>query len=409
MAIVKIGAIHARKDRPGMYEAHYYVNGRRRRALAESREAVSLKVADLIKDAEKEPDTIGAWDRNITLAAYAAYWLDDAVAKVLEPRTIEGYRQMLSAHIIPFKVDGKSLGGMKIRDIRRRHIKALLNSKRAEGYAKDTVRHLRAAFSSLLTDAVDDEIIEINPALQVSNRKRKAADKKSQVEFENSVRPMSAEEFDAFSKAACDPKEHEFGPFFVFLGKTGLRPSEAIALSPSDVDKRRRRVRVDKVYVLNSGQVRPSTKTGIARSVDLSTELCALLNSYQIQQHDKIARQREKAFKTGKPLPKIPEMLFPNRSGGYIDWNNAVDAFHRICEKAKIGRFRPYALRHTFATILLSEGAPITYVANQLGHSKPTTTLRYYAKWLPDQGNSFIELLDNAGKKSAAETVQKAV
>jgi len=53
-------------------------------------------------------------------------------------------------------------------------------------------------------------------------------------------------------------------------------------------------------------------------------------------------------------------MLFPNRAGDYMDWNNATDAFHRICRNANVGRFRPYALRHTFATILLAEGAPIT-------------------------------------------------
>ena len=235
-----------------------------------------------------------------------------------------------------------------------------------EGYAKDTVRHLRAALSSLLTDALEDEIIEINPALQVTNRKWKTADKKNQAEFEESVRPMSAEQFAAFCEAAQETKEHEFGPFFIFLGKTGLRPSAAIALLPSDIDERKRKVSVNKVYLINSGWLRPFTKTGVARTVDLSSELCGLLGHHRTYLHDNLARRREEAFRHGKPVPKTPEMLFPNRAGEYIDWNNAVDAFHRLCGKAKIGRFRPYALRHTFATILLAEGAPITYVAIQL-------------------------------------------
>lgn len=135
------------------------------------------------------------------------------------------------------------LGKMRLRDIKRRHIRAMLNAKRQEGYAKDTVRHIRAALSSLLTDAMEDEIIETNPALQISNRKKKAADKKNQAEFEESIRPMSAEEFIAFSEAAQDPNEKEFGTFFIFLGKTGLRPSEAIALLPSDIDEKKRKVR----------------------------------------------------------------------------------------------------------------------------------------------------------------------
>jgi hypothetical protein len=49
---------------------------------------------------------------------------------------------------------------------------------------------------------------------------------------------------------------------------------------------------------------------------------------------------------------------------------------------------------HTFASQLLALGAPISYVAAQLGHERPTTTLAYYAKWIPTEGKSFAGLLD---------------
>lgn len=179
---------------------------------------------------------------------------------------------------------------------------------------------------------MDDEIIDLNPALQVNNRKRKKAERKNQSEFEASITPMSAEEFAAFSLEAHDPKEREFGPFFIFLGKTGCRPSEAIALLPSDIDEKKRKVQINKVCVLNSGQIRPYTKTGVARRVDLSPELLQLLKQHQAHLDESLVRRRKDAFKEGKPIPKKPGMLFPNRAGSYIDWNNAVDAFHRICE-----------------------------------------------------------------------------
>jgi integrase len=409
MAKVKMGGIHSRKDRPGMYEATYYVNGERRRALDESREAVTSKVADLIKKAEKEPDIPLGWDRDITLSAYAANWLDNVIPDNVEPRTVEQYRQILNAHVMPFKFDGHSLESMRLRDIRRRHVKAMLANKRKAGYAKDTVRHIRASLSSLLTDAVDDEIIDVNPALQVANRKKKAAHKKNRIEFESSIDPMSEEQLAAFIEAAQDPKEHEFGPFFIFLAKTGLRPSEAIALLPSDIYERGRKVRVNKVFVLNSGRIRPYTKTGIERKVDISPGLWELLKQHRAYQQSNIALRREDAFKQGKPVPETPEMLFPNRSGNYIDWNNAVDAFHRICRKAQIGKFRPYSLRHTFATILLIKGKNILYISKQLGHSNPTTTLRYYAKWLPDQCESHVDVLDYVGKETASEAIKEAV
>jgi integrase len=157
---------------------------------------------------------------------------------------------------------------------------------------------------------------------------------------------MSEEQFAAFIEAAQDPKEREFGPFFILLAKTGLRPSEAIALLPSDIDEKKRKIRVKKVYLLNSGRIRPYTKTGVERKVDISSELWNILEQHNAFQQKNLARRREDAFKQGKPSPKTPGMLFPNRSGNYIDWNNAVDAFHRICDKAKIGKFRPYSLAY---------------------------------------------------------------
>ncbi len=177
--------------------------------------------------------------------------------------------------------------------------------------------------------------------------------------------------------------EKQFGAFFVFQGKTGLRPSEAIALTPHDLDLQKGTVHVKKVFA--SGRIRPYTKTGLSRTVDLSTDLCTILRTH-------LAELRQKAFSKGKPMP---EMLFPSAAGTYIDWNNAVDAFHRMRRRAKIPAIPPYCLRHTFASLLLKAGAPITYVAAQLGHAKPTTTLQYYAKYIPEEKLRFVDRLDS--------------
>jgi len=58
---------------------------------------------------------------------------------------------------------------------------------------------------------------------------------------------------------------------------------------------------------------------------------------------------------------------------------------------AKIGRFRLYDLRHTYACLRLADGAPPTYVAAQLGHATPATTFRHYARWIPSAGRQWVE------------------
>ena len=69
---------------------------------------------------------------------------------------------------------------------------------------------------------------------------------------------------------------------------------------------------------------------------------------------------------------------------------------------------RTEGLRHRppppYASLLLAASAPITYVSAQLGHANPSTTLRFYAKWIPSKGGRrWVDLLDRiAGAVEAA-------
>ena len=75
-------------------------------------------------------------------------------------------------------------------------------------------------------------------------------------------------------------------------------------------------------------------------------------------------------------------------------------AFAQALKRAKLPAFRLYALRHTFASLLLAHGAPITYVSAQLGHTDATTTLRWYARWLPRTDTRAVDMLDDAVARS---------
>jgi integrase len=57
-------------------------------------------------------------------------------------------------------------------------------------------------------------------------------------------------------------------------------------------------------------------------------------------------------------------------------------------------------MRHTFASLLLQDGAPITYVSRQLGHKDASITLRVYAHWLPDgSSEKLVDVLDDAAPR----------
>ena len=41
-------------------------------------------------------------------------------------------------------------------------------------------------------------------------------------------------------------------------------------------------------------------------------------------------------------------------------------------------------MRHTFGSLLINVGEPVTYVSRQLGHKDSAITLKVYARWLQD-------------------------
>jgi integrase len=68
-----------------------------------------------------------------------------------------------------------------------------------------------------------------------------------------------------------------------------------------------------------------------------------------------------------------------NYEGGRVDmdsWRNRV--FWKACDRAKIRRRRVHDTRHTFASILLSNGESLKYVSTQLGHSSIRMTADVY-------------------------------
>jgi integrase len=64
---------------------------------------------------------------------------------------------------------------------------------------------------------------------------------------------------------------------------------------------------------------------------------------------------------------EFPAAIFVTPRGTRLDPQNVRHAFGRVLEKAKPGHFTPHSLRHTYASILISEGKPIAYVQAELG------------------------------------------
>jgi integrase len=130
------------------------------------------------------------------------------------------------------------------------------------------------------------------------------------------------------------------------------------------------------------------TKTHEIRTVDLTVDLALTLRRY-------LAWLRADRLQRGQGEP---EWLFPRADGRLMDKDHAAAMFRKILKRATLPTHRVYDARHTYASLLLASGAPLTYVSAPLGHSTPATTLRYYARWIPSKGRRWADVLDRRAK-----------
>ena len=73
------------------------------------------------------------------------------------------------------------------------------------------------------------------------------------------------------------------------------------------------------------------------------------------------------------------------RVTGQFIVNVKVRNFKRVLRKAGLREVRYHDLRHPYASQLLAQGQPVTYVSQQLGHANPQITFKVYAHWIPNK------------------------
>lgn len=347
--------------------------------MASSREDAENLLAEKIMESRQPISNRDNWQ--ITVRLYAERWLP-STKQDLAQRTYRSYAQLFEKHILP------AVGGMTVRDLRSRDVKRLLAEKRQTGLGRNSVRLIKAALSTLLSQAVEDAMIQANPALGRFREARKVGQGNLP-----DVNPMSHEQL-AQLRQTVEQMHREgvldYGLMVLLwmMPGTGLRPSEALALQTGDLDLRGKRLRIERALDFDGTVQR--TKSEETRSVDLSEKLVSQLNAYVLWLEAKTIAQRAEES----------SWLFPGDPDHPLQDRHIRKVFRRVLNKADLPYFRVYDLRHTYASLLLSEGVPLLYVSKQLGHAKPTTTLRHYAKWIPSEDRRYADLLDRESGKS---------
>lgn len=281
-----------------------------------------------------------------------------------KPSTEEGYKGYLKNHIYPF------FGEMKLTEITPLMVKEFVKQMVDTGRTHSTVNKYTKLISEIYTFMIDSNVITRNPA-----RKQTLKETKN-----DKIRALSSIEV----KALLSKTKIVYSDFYPLLFTalfTGMRQGELLALSWDSINWVTRKITIDKNYT--HGRV-GTPKTGKTRKIDMSQELMQVLREWKMAS-----------------LPNTNNLVFPNSDGNYQDANNMIKRrFKPSLERAGIDTIRFHDLRHTYASLLLANGAPMKYVQHQLGHSSIKMTMDLYTHLLPEVTEQCVNLLDCLVKTS---------
>lgn len=177
--------------------------------------------------------------------------------------------------------------------------------------------------------------------------------------IKKAVRPLTPMQSESIAMAASRERDRQLMRLMAFAG---LRPQEAFALTTDHVRKRTLLIE----QAIADGEIK-STKTEKIRSVDLLKPLGDSLRAWIMESGTR-------------------GLIFPAKGGSPISESDYRNWTRRIFAPAAAAAgvvATPYTLRHSFASLLIHAGHPVTYVASQMGHS-PTLCLSTYAHVFAD-------------------------
>ncbi|WP_066026636.1 MULTISPECIES: site-specific integrase [Enterococcus] len=238
---------------------------------------------------------------------------------------------------------------MRVCDLDRRSYQSLLNAY-AEDHEKQTTMDFHHQIKGAILDAVDEGILSQNPTRKIIIKGKAPKEKKPKF--------LNQHEIQLLLRELDLRQELNWDWFILLVTKTGLRFSEALALTPEDFDFFNQKILITKTwnYRKSTGEFQPTKNSSSIRKIQMDWQLAMQFS------------QLVKDLDPEKPI-FVKKRVFNSTI------NNRLKI---LCTNANIPVITIHSLRHTHASLLLFAGVSIASVAKRLGHSSMTTTQETY-------------------------------
>lgn len=315
---------------------------------------------------------------NESFSSYMDFWFTSHYQKRIKETTASSRKYLMDKHLNrenPFA--NKPLSKITTEDI-----DAFYNLKLDKEYSTSTIRKLHQLLNQAFGQAVKWKKISSNPVIN--------ADPPSVKKEEMKI--WSFDEIDSFLNQ-CKGERHYLT--FLLAIYTGMRKGELLGLKWNDIDFGKKSIRIHRSlsHIPNKGYLLSTPKTKKSkRQVPIPDSLVKELKAHK-------ERQETQRKRLGEHY-QDQDLVICTEIGTLQDPRNVLRVMKRISKAANVTSIRFHDIRHTHASILISEGVDIVRVAARLGHSDPTITLKNYAHLIPNQDDEVADIFHNAIQKS---------
>lgn len=288
---------------------------------------------------------------------YYKQWIDVYKKDAIRDATLVKYR-------MTHKWVERLVPELKVSDLTRTVYQKLLNDY-AKEHERQTTLDFHHQLKGAILDAVDEGLIERDPTRKAIIKGKMPKPKKikylNQFELHTLISHLNIKE------------APNWDWFILLVAKTGMRFSEALAVTPADFDFARQTLSVSKTWdYKGEGGFLPTKNKSSVRKIQIDWQIVV------------------KFSELVKDLPE-DEPIFVGKDKVYNSTVN--DILTRHCKACGISEISIHGLRHTHASLLLFAGVSIASVARRLGHASMTTTQKTYLHIIQELENKDVDLV----------------
>jgi len=231
-----------------------------------------------------------------------------------------------------------------------------------EQLSRRTILHYHRLISSMLTTAVEWQIIPSNPA----DRVRAPRVQKTDPVFMDDTQARKLVEL-------LQTEPPEFRTMAILIIYLGFRRGELLGLKWSDIDFNKQVVQVVRAiqYIPGRGIFeKPPKSRSSVRVLKMSAAAVHLL-----LEHQKWQLEQRRTCEEG--MWQEHDLVFCRWNGSYFNPDDLTRWFSGFLRKHGLPHGNIHGLRHTNASLMIAAGTNLTTVSKRLGHAQTSTTAIY--------------------------------